>query len=57
MKKAIQIVEDNFRLNSDEYSKLMGMLQELQQCRDRLVVIDARKIKCSNKNKEVKNHE
>jgi hypothetical protein len=34
MKKALQILEDNFRLSSDDYSKLLGMLQELQQCRD-----------------------
>jgi len=32
--KAIQIIEDNFRLNSDDYIKLLGMLQELQQYRE-----------------------
>lgn len=34
MKKSFQILEDNFRLNSDDYIKLLGMLQELQQYRD-----------------------
>jgi len=34
MQKAIQILEDNFRLNSDDYIKLLGMLQELQQYRN-----------------------
>lgn len=31
--QAIKLVEDNFKLNSDESIKLLGMLQELQQYR------------------------
>lgn len=31
--QAITILENNFNLNSDDYIKLLGMLQELQQYR------------------------
>jgi len=35
MKEALKILEDNFRLSSKDYIKLLGMLQELQQLRER----------------------
>lgn len=31
--KIIEIIEDNFRLSNDDYIKLMGVVQELQQHR------------------------